>query len=151
MGYTFYDDNYWYDNYIPEGRSKNYHAPAGVHIMNKNESATLRKLKKETGLTEEELRKEKKYRKILSEAQKQQGNKSYYDRLIIDIIKNVTRETKLPVEHPDFKIKLSEELKKQNRWFSRGSSLLYSSSPEKIIQQYLSIRKKSKQKSKNKK
>ena len=54
MGYTFYDDNY-----IPEGRSKNYHAPAGVHIMNKNESATLRKLKKETGLTEEELRKEK--------------------------------------------------------------------------------------------
>lgn len=35
-----------------EGYSKNINAPAGVHIMNKNESITLRKLKIKTGLSE---------------------------------------------------------------------------------------------------
>jgi hypothetical protein len=50
--------------------SKNINVPIGIHIMNKNEKKALRKLKCETGLTEEELRKEKKYRKILSDEQK---------------------------------------------------------------------------------
>ena len=59
----FYDsDEYWGD-YVPEHRSKNFNVPAGIHVMNKNESTALRKLKKETGLTEEELRKEKKISK----------------------------------------------------------------------------------------
>lgn len=150
-GSTFYDDNYWDDNYIPVGRSKNFHAPTGVHIMNKNESTALRKLKKETGLSEEELRKEKKYRKILSEAQKEKGDKDYYDRLIMMIVKKVTRETKLPVQHPEFKIKLKEEIDKKNRWYFRGSSLVYSKKPEDIISHYLSLRKMSKEKNKKKK
>jgi len=142
------NDYYWEDNYIPRGRSKNINAPKGVHIMNKNESAALRKLKKETGLTEEELRKEKKYRKILSEAQKEKGDKDTYDRLVINVIKMVTRETKLPVQHPDFKLKLKEEFEKKSRWYHRGSWSLYSKSPEDVISHYLRLRKKSKEKNK---
>lgn len=46
-------------------------ASPDVHIMNKDEAKTLRRLKAQTGLTEDQLRVEKKYRKILSEAQKQ--------------------------------------------------------------------------------
>ena len=55
------------------GYSKNINAPDGIHIMNKNERKALAKLKRKTGLNEEQLRKEKKYRKILSEAQKSKG------------------------------------------------------------------------------
>mgnify|MGYP000096937774 CR=1 FL=1 len=143
--------SYWDDNYVPEGWSKNINAPAGVHVMNKNESTALRKLKKQTGLTEEELRKEKKYRKVLSEAQKEKGKKNYFDRLVINIVKKVTKETKLPVQHPEFKEKLNEELNRRKHWYSRGSSLLYSTSPDKIIYHYLSLRKDNKGKDKKKK
>lgn len=149
MSFTYFD--YWDDNYVPEGRSKNINAPAGVHVMNKNERAALRKLKKQTGLTEEELRKEKKYRKVLSEAQKEKGKKDDFDRLVIAIVKKVTRETKLSVNHPDFKEKLKNEIDRKQRWYLRGSSLLYTTSPDKIINHYLSLRKENKEKSKNKK
>ena len=127
------------------GWSKNINAPAGVHIMNKNESAVLRKLKKETGLNEEELRKEKKYRKILSEAQKEKGKKDEFDRFVIARVRSVTRETKLPIQHPEFKEKLKEELHKRSR-----CNYFYTISPDKIISHYLSLRKKSKEKIKKK-
>jgi hypothetical protein len=138
MFYNYFSD----ENYIPESYSKNFNAPAGVHIMNKNERRALRKLKKQTGLNEVEIRKEKKFRKILSEAQKQKGNKSIFDRLILRIVKVVTQETKLPVQHPEFKEKLNEELNRRKCWYSRGSSLLHTTSPDNIIRHYLSLRKK---------
>jgi hypothetical protein len=99
MSYEDEDDEYW-DEYYPEHRSKNINAPAGVHIMNKNESKMLRKLMSETGLTEVELRKEKKYRKMLSDAQKEQGNKNRFFRRAERMLKSVTKELKLPNEHP---------------------------------------------------
>ena len=40
----------------------------------------LRKLKSQTGLTESELREEKKYRKMLSDAQQRKGSKTAKDR-----------------------------------------------------------------------
>ena len=43
-------------------------APDGVHIPCKKEAKMLRKLKQQTGLTEDELRSSPKYRKMLSEA-----------------------------------------------------------------------------------
>lgn len=43
--------------------------PNGVHLMNKNEAKVMRQLKKKTGLSEEEIREVKKYRKMLSDAQ----------------------------------------------------------------------------------
>lgn len=138
-------DEYWGD-YTPQHRSKNFNAPPGVHIMNKNEKKELRKLKSETGLTEDELRKEKKYRKKLSEAQKKEGTKDRYERLLLSFVKTLTKETKLPVTHPEFKIKLNEKLKEQNRWYSRSASLLCLNTPDQIISHYLSLRKKQKNK-----
>ena len=98
----YYDDdeNYWNGNNTREHYSRNFDAPAGVHIMNKNESKMLRKLKIKTGLTEVEIRNEKKYRKMLSEAQKEVGNKSRFIRRAEGMLKSITKELKLPNEHP---------------------------------------------------
>jgi len=93
-----------------ERYSKNINAPAGVHIMNKNEKTALRKLKIKTGLSEQDLRKEKKYRKELSDAQTRKGDKDQYDRDIVSLIKRATSEVKLPVEHPKTKEKIKELL-----------------------------------------
>lgn len=49
-------------------RLRKYVAPEGVHVPCKKESKTLRRLKKETGLSEKELREIPKYRKELSES-----------------------------------------------------------------------------------
>ena len=143
-----WDDDYSdYDYQTPTFRSKNLYAPPGVHIMNKNEKEALRKIKKETGLSEEEIRKEKKYRIILSEAQKKQGTKDEYDRNVIKVIKSVTKKTKLSVEHPDFKKELKKELDdnstKYTRYFKYGFT---PPSPENLIYQYLHLRKKQKNK-----
>lgn len=63
------DCDAWCREYYKYG-SDNYFAQKGVHIMNKNERRALNKLKKSTGLSEEEIRKIKQYRIILSNAQK---------------------------------------------------------------------------------
>jgi hypothetical protein len=41
----------------------------GEHVMSKPEGAVMRRIQSETGMTEEEVRKIKKYRKMLSDAQ----------------------------------------------------------------------------------
>jgi len=101
MGYN-YDDNYW-DSRI-EG-SKNRNVPRGVHIMGKPEAKVCRKLMADTGLTEEELREHKKYRKLLSEAQKE-GEKAKLNarqKKKRDLMKKATKTTGLAKEHPDTK------------------------------------------------
>lgn len=103
------------------GWSKNINAHDGVHIMNKNERKELSKIKRETGLTEEQIRKEKKYRKRLSEAQNTKGDKDDFDRRIINIVKSITKELKLPLEHPDTKKEIKKFLENNDRfvrlWF----------------------------------
>lgn len=74
--------------------------PGGPHAPMKKESQLLRRLMAETGLTEEELREHKKYRVQLSEAQKEKGTKTAEDRFCIRLVKRITRELKLPKEHP---------------------------------------------------
>lgn len=94
--------------------------PEGIpHFPNKNEASVLRKLMSQTGLTELELREHKAYRILLSEAQKQQGSKSYQDRALLRTLKQVTRQVKLPLDHPKTKeawLALWEE-KQQARFF----------------------------------
>jgi len=77
---NYYDDDYWYGT--PLGESKNKHVDPSIHVMNKDESKALRKLMSETGMTEDEIREIKKYRKLLSEAQKEgtKENKWYHPR-----------------------------------------------------------------------
>ena len=74
------------------------------HYPNKDEAKLLRKIMSDTGLTEEEVRAIKKYRVVLSEAQKK-GNEYKYSsknkRFYRWKLKQACRETKLPKEHPD--------------------------------------------------
>ena len=119
-----------------DGWSKNIHAPKCVHIMNKNERKALNKLKRETGLTEEELRKEKPFRKVLSEAQKAKGPKTETERRIIDIVKSATRELKLPVDHPQIATKIRENISKSRYWCRYGTP-----SVSIILARYKEIRK----------
>ena len=81
------------------------------HYPNKNESKLLRKLKKQTGLSEEEIRKVKKYNKMLSEAQKtgEKGKRTKAERYYRDMIKSATKKTGLAKEHPET-IKVLDEM-----------------------------------------
>lgn len=73
------------------------------HYPNKDEAQELRKIMSSTGLTEEEVRSDKKYRKQLSEAQKagqkakQTENEKYYKKLI----KEACKITGFAPQHPD--------------------------------------------------
>lgn len=73
------------------------------HIMNNDESTCCRHLMAVHGLTEEELRADKKFRKILSEAQKsgESGKLSKQERAIYNVVRMATKELKLAKEHPD--------------------------------------------------
>ena len=76
----------------------------GVHVPNKNEAKTLRKLMSKTGLTEEEIRLEKKYRVMLADARikgtlKNTDTKQH--KRLKRLLKVTTRKLKLPKEHPD--------------------------------------------------
>lgn len=66
-----------------------------VHVMNNNEGSLLRKLMSQTGLNEAEIRAIKKYRVMLSEAQKKgQIQNNYFDYYKKRHIKNVKRYLK---------------------------------------------------------
>lgn len=84
--------------------------PADVHLPNKNEAKLLRRLMSETGLSEVELRTHYKYRRMLSEARKKEGSKSQFERDINSILKDVTRELKLPKSHPKVVEKFVEKI-----------------------------------------
>lgn len=72
------------------------------HIMNSLESKVLRCLMSETGLKEEEIREIKKYRVMLSEAAKS-GQTSMSGSTSKKLMKTITKELKLPKEHPHCK------------------------------------------------
>lgn len=87
----------------------------GVHLMNKNESKKLRQLRIQTGLTKEEILKEKKYRIMLSEAQdKGEKRLDYYNSIEKRkkrILKSITKRLKLAKEHPLVISEYREQLK----------------------------------------
>jgi len=105
-----YEDSDLYDgNFYSKRRIRKANAPVGVHIPNKRESTMLRKLMSDTGLTEKELREDKKYRKILSEAQKVPTTKRTQEQKFVDdFMKNITRELKLAKEHPKVKAEFNK-------------------------------------------
>lgn len=92
--------------------SDNKYVDKNIHVMNKNESSLCRKLMSQTGLSEKELREHKKYRKMLSDAQKKGEKGAYRNKYIEHIWKQVTQQTKLAKEHPIsinlFRYKLKE-------------------------------------------
>lgn len=130
-----------------EFHSKNYFAPRGVHIMNKNEKKALRKLKKKTGMSEKELRLEKTNRKILSNAQTAKGIKDTPDRAIMMFMKKVLRELKLPAEHPDVRDAAHKELNDQYSYLYRQLRTGFATlSGRSVVARYLQLRKQQKTK-----
>ena len=119
MSYWDDCDEYWFGQ---EFGCKNKNAPEGVHIMNKDESKLLRRLMSENGMTEEEVRSHKKYRKMLSNAQKegQKCHRSKNQKVKDGIMKEITKELKLPKEHPDvverYNAKIKEIMSGKNIW-----------------------------------
>lgn len=90
------------------------------HVPNKNEAKLLRKLMSETGMSEAELRKDKKYRVMLSQAQKVPAAKtSPLVKIKKTIMKDVTKELKLAKEHP---LVQAEFKTRWNKWASNLSS-----------------------------
>ena len=111
--------------------SKNKHAPDGVHIMNKDEAKVMRQLINKTGMTEEKIRQHKKYRVMLSQAQKegQKAKRTPLQKARDNTMKSVTRKLKLPKEHPDVKKAYVEEWERRRKswWYRRLG--LYSQPP----------------------
>jgi len=115
------DDDYEFEESKQYLSAKKRNAPPGVHIPNKNEAKLLRKLMSDTGLSEKEVREHKKYRKMLSEAQKvPKSKKSKLEKAQEKIMKNVTKELKLAKEHP----KVKTEFEKRWKEFSEENKRL---------------------------
>jgi hypothetical protein len=72
------------------------------HYPNKDEAKLLRKIMAETGLNEDEVRSNRHYSELLSEAQKegQKAKRSNPERWCHNIIKKACKETGLAKEHP---------------------------------------------------
>lgn len=94
--------------------------PPDVHLMNKDESKMLRKLKIQTGLSEREIRDIKKYRIMLSTAQKigtksktsiQEKRRRYYNSMKMAI----SIQLKLPIWHSDVESKFKTDLDYRKR------------------------------------
>lgn len=96
----------------------------GIHIPDKKESKTLRKLMSETGLSEKEIRNIPKYKWLLarSEQQNQYPKRTEKQKLLNKIMKTVTRELKLAKEHPlvkeEFKKRVDAEKSRLGTWNS---------------------------------
>lgn len=88
------------------------HFSGAPHAPNKKESECLRRIMAETGLTDEEIRVHKTYRKQLAEASKSRGSLNSTERYLLNFMKRITQQTKLPIEHPDTKAAFLEAWKK---------------------------------------
>ncbi|MFA5207479.1 MAG: hypothetical protein WC428_02365 [Candidatus Paceibacterota bacterium] len=73
------------------------------HYPNKDEAQELRKIMASTGLSEEEVRQDPKYRKQLSEAQKagQKAKRTEAEMFYQKIIKEACKKTGLVPQHPE--------------------------------------------------
>lgn len=109
--------------------SKHKSVDSNIHVMNKNERKALRQLKAKLKQSELDIRKSKKNRKTLSDAQKRHGDKSPHERMLLRIQKQVTKKMKLPREHPLVKEALIEAFNERRKnvwgWF-RGEYMSYS-------------------------
>lgn len=116
------DEHYWSKTDGPKRSVKKAYA-GGKHVPNKNEAKLLRKIMAETGLSEEEVRQHKKYRKMLSEEQdrgeQQLSRVERFQKKKDRLLKKITKELKLAKEHPS----VIAEFKK--RWNNKTQTERY--------------------------
>jgi hypothetical protein len=105
-----YGDNIYDYRNDPRSKRKRNALP-GEHIMNKAEGKVMRRLQNETGLTEKEIRKIKKYRVMLSKAQTEgtKAKRTELKKARDQVMKLVCQDLKLSGEHPDVKKAYVEE------------------------------------------
>lgn len=82
------------------------------HYANSNESKELRKIMSQNGLTKEDVLTHKKFRIELSNAQNKKGDKTHDEREYLRLLKQCTKQLKLPKEHPLIKELLLEKINK---------------------------------------
>jgi hypothetical protein len=110
------------------------------HYPNKDEAQELRKIMASTGLTEEEVRADKKYRKMLSEAQKagQKAKRTEIEKFYQELIKEACKKTGLAPQHPET-LKILDEIIKERQGRSWGRRFFLHQnlkSAETIVKQY---------------
>ena len=99
------------------------------HYPNKDEAALLRKLMAENGLSEDEVRSIKKYRKMLTDAQKsgEKRKRCTQEKFYKDLIKSACKETGLVPQHPKtlevLQTKIDEAVYNRRNWFGFGFML----------------------------
>lgn len=100
------DDNDYYDDDRYRSHSwlkwMKIRSHPSEHIPNSDESAVLRRLKAETGLSEAEIRSKIKYRRMLAAAQKKGrvGKRTKQQKFCDKLVTKACRLTKLAKEHP---------------------------------------------------
>lgn len=139
--YFDYDEYYCSD--VPEINGKKamkIREDSSKHYPNKDEAKELRKIMSSTGLTEEEVRKDKKYRKQLSDAQKSgQKLKTAEDvKFYRDLIKTACKKTGLTPQHPETLKALNEIIKERQgkSWGRRFFLYQNIKTAEKIVKEY---------------
>jgi hypothetical protein len=106
-------------DYVYEGLKR---LPSGPHAPGGKEAKLLRRLMSETGLAEDQLREHKKYRVMLSEAQKSESKSSGLmsarrRRREERIVKNICRNNPgKPKEHPEMQKEIQAALEEHRRW-----------------------------------
>lgn len=109
------------------------------HIPNKDEAALLRKIMAETGLNEDEVRSDRHYNELLSDAQKagQKRKRDAITKWYQSMIKKACRQTKLVPQHPETIKALEELLKDANPTWKRLSfSPMHILSAEAVVKFY---------------
>lgn len=114
-----YEDR-WYEPYSK--KTSKIRQDNTKHYPNKDEARVLRQIMSSTGLSEEEVRSHKKYRKMLSKAQKESQKAKYSrsERWFRNKIKQACKKTGLAPQHPDTIEALDEILKDSynSAWYS---------------------------------
>jgi hypothetical protein len=127
-----------YDLYqIRKGRKIASHPDK--HIPNKNESQALRKIMAENHLTEDEVRANIKYRRILAKAQKEgeKRKRSESKKWYQDQIKAACKKTGLVPQHPETIKVLAELLEGANpRWLRLTRGSVNIPSAENVVKHY---------------
>jgi hypothetical protein len=140
---SYYDD----DIYSPEEKilvdskkGEKIKRDPSKHYPNKDEATELRKIMASTGLTEEEIRANVKYRKQLSLAQKagQKAKRSEIEKFYYELIKEACKKTGYAPQHPET-LKALDEIIKERQGRSWGRRWFFSQnikSAETLVKQY---------------
>jgi hypothetical protein len=137
--YDYDDDCQESRTYTTERKAKKIANDPTKHYPNKNEAALLRKIMSETGLNEDEVRSDRHYNVLLSEAQKagQKAKRSDNTKAYQALIKKACRQTGLVPQHPDTIKALEVILAERSKyyfslsWLSRNKM-----TAEEVVKQY---------------